>query len=126
MEIKQIKLQDIPSEIIFEGKRSRLIFRDADNATYFGGFIKDELVCLTCLVIYGGGTATIKSNFTVEKHRDKGYFTQLNKHCLDYAREHGVKRINLNCLEDSKNVHLKHGARIWKTTKTIYWMMYDF
>ena len=125
MEIKQINLKDIPSEIIVEGRRNRLIFRDSDNATYFGGFIKDELVCLTCLVIYSGGTAAIKSNFTVKEHRGKGYFTELNKYTLKYVWGHGVKSITLNCLKDSVGIHLKQGARIWKTTKTIFWLVYD-
>jgi len=122
--IKLLKLKDIPSGVISEGKRNRLIFRDKDNAFYFSGFSGDKLVCLTCLVVNKDNTATIKSNFTLKEYRGLGYFTELNRYCLDYALEHGVRRILLNCLQDSVSIHLKAGAKIWKTTKTITWMVY--
>ena len=125
MVIKPLKFKDIPDAIISEDEKIRLIFPEKDNANYFGGFIDDDLVCLTCLVINKNRTGSIKSNYTIPEHRKKGYFAELNRHCLKYAKEQGVERILLNCLEDSKGVHLKQGARIWKTTKTIYWMIYD-
>jgi len=123
-EIRLIKLKDIPPEIISEGKMTRLIFPDKSNAYYFGGFIGDSLVCLTCLIINKDRAASIKSNFTMKEYRGEGYFTELNKYCLKYARENGVRRILLNCLKDSVNIHLKAGARVWKTTKAIIWMVY--
>jgi predicted GNAT family acetyltransferase len=124
MYARPIKFKDIPSTILSEGKKNRLIFRDGGNVFYFGGFINKKLVCLTCLVINKNKTASIKSNFTLTEHRGKGYFTRLNRHCLGYAREHGVKNIHLNCLEDSVNIHLRAGAEIWKKTKVITWMVY--
>jgi len=123
-EIKLVELKDIPPEIVSEGKRNRLIFRDVDNAYYFVGFSEGKFACLTCLVINKDKNASIKSNFTIKEHRGRGYFTELNKYCLGYARERGVRRILLNCLQDSVDVHLKAGARIWKTTKNITWMVY--
>jgi hypothetical protein len=125
MNLKSLKYQDIPAEIIAEGKKNRLIFPDKDNAHYFGGFIDDNIICLTCLVINKNKTASIKSNYTLKEHRGKGYFTELNKHCLAFARKIGVKSILLNCLEDSVKIHIKAGARVWKQTKHIYWMIYD-
>ena len=117
---------DIPSEIILEGKKNKLIFRNSKNALYFGGFIEDRLICLECLVIYKSKSAALKANFTIEEYRGKGYFTKLNQYVLNYAKEHGVKVINLNCLKDSADIHVKQGARLWKTTKNIYWMTYNF
>lgn len=125
MEIKSLKFQDIPSDLILEGKKHRLIFPDKDNAFYFAGYQDGALVCLTCLVINKNKTASIKSNYTLKEYRGKGYFTELNKYCLEFARKMGIKSILLNCLEDSMNIHLKAGARVWKKTKTIYWMIYE-
>ena len=125
MTIHPIKLTDIPPEIVSEGKKQGLIFRDSDNALYFGGFLEGKLVTLSCLVIYKSKSATIKANFTIEEYRKKGYFSELNQHVLAYARDHGVEVINLNCLKDSVAIHVKHGARVWKTTKNIFWLMYD-
>ena len=124
MTIRLIDLKNIPLDIISQGKKNRLIFSDKDNAYYFGGFIDDKLVCLTCLFINKNKTASIKSNFTLKEYRGMGYFTELNKYCLKYAKGKGVRRILLNCLQDSVGVHLKAGAKIWKTTKTITWMVY--
>jgi hypothetical protein len=121
--IKSITLKDIPENIIFQGKKGRLIFRD--NALYFGGFVDDKLISLISLIIHKNKNAVIKTNFTLEGYRGQGFFTELNKYCLDYAWAQGVKIITLNCLKDSLNIHLKQGARVWKTTKTIYWMIYD-
>jgi len=125
LEIRPINLSDIPPEIVSEGKKKGLIFRDSGNAFYFGGFIDGNLVTLSCLIIYKNKNATIKANFTLEEHREKGYFSELNKYVLAYARDHGVEVINLNCLEDSVDIHVKQGARVWKTTKNIFWLMYD-
>lgn len=125
MDIRQIKLQDIPSDIVLEGKRSNLIFRDKANALYFGGFVEDMLISLICLVIYKNNNAAIKTNFTLKEHRRKGYFTALNKHILEYARSQGIICITLNCLKDSLNIHMRQGARLWKTTKNIFWLIYD-
>jgi len=125
LEIHSINHNDIPPEIVFEGKKKGLIFRGSDNAVYFGGFIDEKLVTLSCLVIYKSKSATIKANFTLEEHRGKGYFSELNKYVLAYARDHSVEVINLNCLKDSVDIHVKHGARIWKTTKNIFWLMYN-
>jgi RimJ/RimL family protein N-acetyltransferase len=121
--IKPLTLRDIPSEIIQDGKKSRLIFRD--GGFYFGGFLDDKLVSLIYLVIHKNGNATIGTNYTLKEYRGKGYFTELNKFTLKYAWDQGVKSITLNCLEDSVGIHLKQGARVWKTTKTIFWVIYD-
>jgi len=125
MNIRVIKLEDIPPEVMSAGRKSNLLFPDKPSAVYFGGYEGDKLVTFMCLVLNKDRTASIKSNFTVEDHRGKGYFTELNRHCLAYAREHGVKRILLNCLPDSVGVHQKAGARVWKTTRNITWMVYD-
>lgn len=125
MEIRLIKYSDIPPEIIAEGKKNKLIFRDQENAHYFGGFINGRLICLTCLVINKNKTGSIKSNFTLEEYRGKGHFTELNNYCLDFARKTGLKRILLNCLKDSAKIHNQAGARIWKVTKNIFWLIYD-
>jgi predicted GNAT family acetyltransferase len=125
LEIRPINLSDIPLEIVSEGKKKGLIFRDSDNALYFGGFLDGKLVTLSCLVIYKNKNATIKANFTLEEHREKGYFSELNRHVLNYARDRGVEVINLNCLKDSVDIHVKQGARVWKTTKNIFWLMDD-
>lgn len=126
MNIKPVEFKDIPQTVISQGKKNQLIFREGPNAHYFGGFIKDQLVCLTCLVINKNKTASIKSNFTLKQYRGQGLFTELNNHCLALARKLGVKRILLNCLKDSVNIHRKAGARVWKTTKNIFWMVYNF
>lgn len=125
MNIRSISRDDIPDLILEEGGRNRVLFPNKPKARYFGGFVDDGLVCVICLVMYKNGNATIKSNYTLEPHRGKGYFTALNRYCLNFARQQGVKRITLNCLADSVGVHRKAGARVWKETKTIYWMIYD-
>lgn len=125
MEIKQTCFSDLPSELVLAGKKEGLIFRDKDNALYFGGYVDNALVCVECLVTYKGGSAEIKANYTVGSHRGQGLFTKLNKHVLEYARGKGIKTIRLNCLKDSLGLHQKQGARLWKTTKNIYWLMYD-
>lgn len=124
MNIQPIQLLDIPPEIVVEAKKARLIFKD--TAQYFGGYIGEELVCFMGLVVHKNGNATIKANFTLPGHRGKGYFTELNKHVLALARSQGVKRILLNCLQDSVGIHMKCGARLWKTTKTIFWLVYTW
>jgi RimJ/RimL family protein N-acetyltransferase len=121
--IRPLTLQDIPADVIQDGKKSRLIFRD--GGLYFGGFLDDKLVSLIYLVIHKNGNATIGTNYTLKEYRGRGYFTELNKFTLKYARDQGVKSITLNCLEDSVGIHLKQGARVWKTTTTIYWLVYD-
>lgn len=120
-----IKYEEIPDKIISDARKKRLIFKNKDNAFYFGGFIENKLVCLTCLIINKNKTASIKSNYTLKEYRGKGYFTELNNYCLKFARKMGIKSILLNCLEDSVKIHTKAGARVWKKTKHIYWMVYD-
>jgi hypothetical protein len=121
--IRPITLQDISPDVIQDGKRSRLIFRA--RALYFGAFIDDTLVCFTCLVIHKNGNATTGTNYTLKEYRGRGYFTELNKFTLNYAWDQGVRAISVNCLKDSVGIHLKAGARLWKTTKTIFWLRYE-
>lgn len=125
MDIRLIKLEDIPSQIVIEGKREGLIFRNSDNALYFGGFFDSNLVTIGCLVIHKNKHATIKTNYTLKEHRRKGFFSKLNTYMLKYARESNIDIIILNCLRGSVNIHLRCGARVWKTTKNISWMIYD-
>ena len=125
MDIRQITFRDIPPEIVADGKISRLIFRDGPGVLYFGGYLDGRLVTLACLVVHKNGNATIKSNYTLKGHRGRGHFTELLGHVLGHARALGVKTISLNCLKDSVGIHAKAGARLWKTTKTIYWLVYD-
>lgn len=125
MEIRSIRFGDIPSDIVRKAKRNRILFSQKENAHYFGGFLDGRLVCFTCLMIHKNKTGRIKSNFTVEGYRRRGYFTLLNKYCLRYAREQGLKRISLNALEDSVGIHRRQGARVWKRTSGIYWMVYE-
>lgn len=123
--IRAIDLGEIPDSIVREAKRYRLLFSKREGAHYFGGFLDGELVCFTCLVVNKNRTGRIKSNYTVEGYRRRGYFTLLNKYCLDYARLRGLRRISLNCLEDSAGIHLRQGARLWKRTRHLYWMVYE-
>lgn len=123
--ISPIVFSDIPEIIISEGESQRLIFPKKDSVQYFGGFLNGKIICITCLVINKNKTGQIKSNYTIKKYRKKGYFSKLNKYCLDYARKRGIKRILLNCLRDSVYIHLKAGARIRKVTKYIFWMVYE-
>jgi len=125
LEIRPISFNEIPLSIIEEGKAHRISFPDKSGVCYFGGFIDGSLISLICLVINKNKTGRIKSNFTVEEYRDKGYFTQLNRYCLGYAKDCGVTRILLNCLDDSVGVHERCGARVFKKTKTITYMIYD-
>jgi hypothetical protein len=67
----------------------------------------------------------LKSNYVLKGFRNKGFFTELNKKSLVFAKKLEIKQLKLNCTDCSVNIHLKAGATIERKDKTITYMRYD-
>lgn len=127
VEYKEISYEEIQDEFIKQAKKERISFLSVPKAHYFGAYNGEILVGTICAVINKNGkNGKLKSSYVLKEYRGKGIYTELNRMALDYAKEHKIKQLTLNCLPASIGVHIKAGAVEWKKSKSITYLKYDF
>jgi len=127
IEFGEIDYEKIPDDFMAQAKKERISFLNKPEAHYFGAFDNGKLVGSICVILNKNGkNGKLKSSYVLKDYRGNGIYTNLNKTALEYAKEHKVKQLTLNCLTSSVGVHVKAGAVEWKKSKTIAYLKYDF
>lgn len=127
IQFKEIGFEDLSDEYRKQAEKERISFLNKPEAHYFGAFEGHHLIGTICVILNKNGkNGKLKSSYVLKDYRGNGIYTELNKMGLEYARNHNIKQLTLNCLTSSIGVHMKAGAVEWKKSKSITYLKYDF
>lgn len=125
IEVKEISFDDVPEDIIREGKKNRVTFENPEGAHWLAVFDEGEIVSVSCVVIpKKGKTARLKSSYTKEEHRNQGYFSKLVEYSLALCRTNRMKIATVFSTPFSLNCHMQHGALPVSRRNDITFMRY--
>ncbi len=116
--IKKILFSDIPKDLLDQAKKERIIIKE--NINLIGLFVNGCLVGFSGYIVYPKKTKLVMS-FIQEQYRSNGFY----QHLIDFRLSILKRPIYANCTKHSLGSHLKRGAKIVKSYKTIWVIKYE-
>lgn len=92
-----------------------VILEKDSEGIHFGGYVKDELVCVVSLFI-NNKEAQFRKLATKETHQKNGYGTKMINHLLEYSKKNNVTKFWCNARENKASFYHKFGLK--ETNKT--------
>lgn len=126
IEVKEISFDDVPEDIIREGKKNRVTFENPEGSHWLAVYEGGEIVAVSCVVIpKKGKTARLKSSFTKSEFRNRGFFSKLVEYSVALCKSFNMKTATVFSTPFSYNCHLQHGAVPVSKRNDITFMRYQ-
>lgn len=92
-----------------------VILEKDSEGLHFGGYVKEELVCVVSLFI-NNEEAQFRKLATKVTHQKKGYGTKMINHLLEYSKKNNATKFWCNARENKASFYHKFGLK--ETNKT--------
>jgi len=107
--IKEIKIKDIPVEIVKDAKKEKISF--LENAKNYGYFIDNKIVAV-CAILYHKNFATLKSSYVLPEYRNQKIYEKMVEFRLNELKD--FKIIETRAKPSTSDYFKKLGFKVIK------------